>query len=509
MPEIRNLTIQQRVSGRTLVSDLSFTIQAGDRIAIIGEEGNGKSTLLKYLYDPALVAPYADVTGSVRMDGRRAGFLYQELPETEQSKSVCDFLTGRGAFDTAADSELLRRASELGLAPERIYSEQRVSTLSGGEKVKLQLLAVLAGRPDLLMLDEPTNDIDIETLQYLTEFLLHTPLPVLYVSHDETLLEDTATAVIHLEQLHLKTECRSGFYRLPYRVYVESRMSAFQRQEQRARKEAAEYRAKVERYRRLFERVQADQNRISRGDPHGGRLLKKKMHAVKAAGRRLESEEKRLTALPVFEDAIKLAFPPILQPRGKEILRCSLPELSVAGRVLCRNVELVVHGGEHVGIFGKNGVGKTTLLAHIAEELLARSDVRTFYMPQNYAELLPRGCTSVGFLAPDGDKAAVTAARLLLGSAHFTREEMLAPIGALSGGQRAKLCLLRPILSGADVLILDEPTRNFSPLSNPVIRGILRGYGGAILSVSHDRKYLLEVTETLYRQTPKGLRREW
>ena len=227
MPEIRNLTIQHRASGRTLVSDLSFTIQAGDRIAIIGEEGNGKSTLLKYLYDPALVAPYADVTGSVRMDGRRAGFLYQELPETEQSKSVCDFLTGRGAFDTAADSELLRRASELGLAPERIYSEQRVSTLSGGEKVKLQLLAVLAGRPDLLMLDEPTNDIDIETLQYLTEFLLHTPLPVLYVSHDETLLEDTATAVIHLEQLHLKTECRSGFYRLPYRVYVESRMSAF------------------------------------------------------------------------------------------------------------------------------------------------------------------------------------------------------------------------------------------------------------------------------------------
>ena len=193
------------------------------------------------------------------------------------------------------------------------------------------------------------------------------------------------------------------------------------------------------------------------------------MHAVKSVGRRLESEEKRL----------------------------------------CRNVELVVHGGEHVGIFGKNGVGKTTLLAHIAEELLARSDVRTFYMPQNYAELLPRDCTSVGFLAPDGDKAAVTAARLLLGSAHFTREEMLAPIGALSGGQRAKLCLLRPILSGADVLILDEPTRNFSPLSNPVIRGILRGYGGAILSVSHDRKYLLEVTETLYRQTPKGLRREW
>lgn len=194
MPEIRNLTIQHRASGRTLVSDLSFTIQAGDRIAIIGEEGNGKSTLLKYLYDPALVAPYADVTGSVRMDGRRAGFLYQELPETEQSKSVCDFLTGCGAFDTAADSELLRRASELGLAPERIYSEQRVSTLSGGEKVKLQLLAVLAGRPDLLMLDEPTRNFSPLSNPVIRGILRGYGGAILSVSHDRKyLLEVTET----------------------------------------------------------------------------------------------------------------------------------------------------------------------------------------------------------------------------------------------------------------------------------------------------------------------------
>ena len=197
---------------------------------------------------------------------------------------------------------------------------------------------------------------------------------------------------------------------------------------------------------------------------------------------------------------------------GIEKIRLAEAELNriIRGKPeVIHNLLIAFVSGGNILLDDVPGVGKTTLLAHIAEELLARSDVRTFYMPQNYAELLPRDCTSVGFLAPDGDKAAVTAARLLMGSAHFTREEMLAPIGALSGGQRAKLCLLRPILSGADVLILDEPTRNFSPLSNPVIRGILRGYGGAILSVSHDRKYLLEVAETLYRQTPEGLRREW
>ena len=122
------------------------------------------------------------------------------------------------------------------------------------------------------------------------------------------------------------------------------------------------------------------------------------------------------------------------QPRGKEILRLSLDALSAGGRVLCRDLSLTVHGGEHIGIIGSNGVGKTTLLAHIARLLAARPDIRAFYMPQSYAELLPMERNAVEFLAPDGDKERVTAARLHLGSVRFTRDEMLAPIGSLSGG---------------------------------------------------------------------------
>lgn len=509
MADVCHLTIQHRSSGRTLVNDLSFSVQSGDRIAIIGEEGNGKSTLLKYLFDPTLTEPYAEARGSSALGSMRPAFLYQELPEDALRQSVYDYLVSAGAFAVSTDAELMQQAALLGLRPERIYDEQPVGTLSGGEKVKLQLLRVLAAQPGLLLLDEPTNDVDIETLQYLSDFLNTCGLPVIYVSHDETLLEETATAIIHLEQIHLKTVCRSGFYRLPYRAYVDARLSAYARQRQIARKEAAAYRARMERYRQLFERVQSEQAHVSHGDPHGGRLLKKKMHAVKSMGRRFEREKEQLTELPVMEDAMFLSFPPVNQPRGKEILRLSLDALSAGERVLCRDIALTVHGGEHIGIIGSNGVGKTTLLKHIARQLAARTDVSAFYMPQAYAELLPMRQSAVAFLAPDGDKERVTKARLHLGSVRFTREEMLAPIGSLSGGQRAKLCLLRPILSGADVLLLDEPTRNFSPLSNPVIRDILSGFGGAILSVSHDRKYLLEVCETLYRLTPEGLMRQW
>ena len=509
MADVLHLTIQHRSSGRTLVNDLSFSVNPGDRIAIIGEEGNGKSTLLKYLFDPALTEPYAEARGRSGLSSMRPAFLYQELPEAAHRQSIYDYLVSAGAFTAMTDAELMHQAALLGLRPDRIYDAQPVGTLSGGEKVKLQLLRVLAARPGLLLLDEPTNDIDIETLEYLSAFLNTCGLPAIYVSHDETLLEETATAIIHLEQLHLKTVCRSGFYRLPYRAYVDARMSAYARQRQIARKEAAQYRARMERYRQLFERVQAEQARVSRGDPHGGRMLKKKMHAVQSMGRRFAREKEQLTELPVMEDAMFLSFPPVSQPRGKEILRLSLDALSAGGRVLCRDLSLTVHGGEHIGIIGSNGVGKTTLLAHIARLLAARPDIRAFYMPQSYAELLPMERNAVEFLAPDGDKERVTAARLHLGSVRFTRDEMLAPIGSLSGGQRAKLCLLRPILSGADVLLLDEPTRNFSPLSNPVIRDILSDFGGAILSVSHDRKYLLEVCETLYRLTPDGLLRQW
>ena len=139
------------------------------------------------------------------------------------------------------------------------------------------------------------------------------------------------------------------------------------------------------------------------------------------------------------------------------------------------------------------------------EELLSRTDIRACYMPQNYEDLLELDRTPVEFLSVTGDKEETTRIRTYLGSMKYTVDEMNHPMSELSGGQKAKVLLLKMSLSGADVLILDEPTRNFSPLSGPVIRKILRQYQGAILSISHDRKYIEEVCTAVYELTPEGL----
>ena len=140
----------------------------------------------------------------------------------------------------------------------------------------------------------------------------------------------------------------------------------------------------------------------------------------------------------------------------------------------------------------------------LAKELLQRSDLRAAYMPQNYEELLPLEKTPVEFLS-DGSKQSISMMRTYLGSMKFTADEMTHPMRELSGGQKAKIMLLYLDTSGCDVLLLDEPSRNFSPLSNPVIRRMLADYQGAIISVSHDRKYIAEVCDQIYELTAEGL----
>ena len=157
-------------------------------------------------------------------------------------------------------------------------------------------------------------------------------------------------------------------------------------------------------------------------------------------------------------------------------------------------------------IIGKNGIGKTTLIRKIAKSMLERKDLRVEYMPQNYEELLNLDMTPVDFLDSTGDKEERTRIRTYLGSLKYTVDEMEHPIRELSGGQKAKILLLKMSMSGANVLILDEPTRNFSPLSSPVIRGMLREFPGAIISVSHDRKYIDEVCDKVYELTADGMR---
>lgn len=506
MLQVTDLTVRLTNDLRTVVEKLTFALNDGDRIVIIGEEGNGKSTLLKLIYDPTLVESYAEYDGLISRGGTRFGYLAQEFSEPDICAS--EFFERNESFISATPKRLYDVSAALDFPRDYFYEKRPISTFSGGEKVKLALAAILLGEPDALLLDEPSNDVDISTLEWLESYIQSCELPMIFVSHDETLIENTANAVIHIEQLVKKNVPRCTFSRLGYAEYMSRRQSYIDTTTRLAKKEKEEFDKQQEKLRKIMERVHRDQNNVSRQDPHGGRMLKKKMKSVKAQEKRFDKTRDNLTQAPALELPVMPKWEQgISVPNGKTVLDFKLSELCAGGKVLAKGIALKIVGPAHVCIVGKNGTGKTTLLREIARELRGRSDLDVFYMPQDYADEVDLSLTPVGFLAHVGDKAEIGKIRTYLGAMRYTADEMSHTVGDLSGGQKAKLFFIRAILDGANVLILDEPTRNFSPMSNPVIRALLREFGGAIISVSHDRRFISEVCSEVYSLSDGRLER--
>lgn len=203
--DIKKLNVTLNKDSRILVRDFSFTLNPGDKAALIGEEGNGKSTLLKLIYDPELVEGYCTFSGEINRHGAVLGYLEQEMLPNDLKLSIYEYFLKYTTEKSQNPSTVSDVFVKLGLDPGIFYDPQPVGTLSGGEKIKLQLARILLGEPDILLLDEPTNDLDIETVEWMENFIASTTLPVLYISHDETLLENTANVIIHLEQLRKRS----------------------------------------------------------------------------------------------------------------------------------------------------------------------------------------------------------------------------------------------------------------------------------------------------------------
>lgn len=509
MIQVKHLNIVHKKDLRSMLEDFSLVLNDGDKAVIIGEEGNGKSTLLQWIYDPQMIMDYCEADGERIMQGQRLGYLPQELPALDCKKSIYEYFMEEELFLEHTPKELGRMAGEVGLSSDFFYGEQCMETLSGGEKVKAQMLRLLLSDPDILLLDEPSNDIDLETLEWLERFILDWKRIVLYISHDETLIEHTANVIIHIEQIRRKTKSRYTIVHMPYLQYKEHRQQQYEHQEHMAANDRREKKIREEKYQRIYQSVEYALGSISRQNPGKGRLLKKKMHAVKSMGRRFAREDQNMAEMPEEETAIffRIGGEYADIPAGKTVIKYDLEKLYTPDneRLLAENISLLIRGPQKLCIVGMNGAGKTTLLHKIADELLERNDLYAEYMPQDYEELLDLSMTPVDFLDSSGDKQERTKIRTYLGALKYTADEMNHTIGELSGGQKAKILLLKMSLSGANVLILDEPTRNFSPLSGPVIRQILKDFPGAIISISHDRKYIEEVCDRVLELTEHGL----
>jgi len=511
MLDVKNLTIEIIKNNRKLIENLSFSIQNGDKLAIIGEEGNGKSTIVKAIACREKIKDYALVTGNINLNNKSIGFLEQFLDDNWSNQEVYKFFLKENPLDYEDFEKfnqfniIERYLKNFKLDNKLLKLDQNIGSLSGGEKIKLMLIKLLIKNPDILILDEPTNDLDIETLLWLENFINSYKKPIIFISHDEELLEKTANKILHVEQLQKKTKNICTFVSLGYKDYIEKRIKDIDKQNQIAFFEREQDRKQQERWNDIYNKVNHDLNSITRKDPHGGRLLKKKMASVKSQEKRFERERKEFTEFRDSEESIYLNFGDKIMPNSKVVCDVFYDELLVANKVLSKNIALKVVGKEKVVIIGKNGVGKSTFIKKLVGDLSLKNDIKIGYMPQNYQDEFNGYISVLDYLiGKNFSKEELTKIRIYLGAMKFTSEEMSSNLEDLSGGQKAKVFLAKLMAGGLDVLILDEPTRNLSPLSSPVIRKALKEFKGSIISVSHDRKFIKEVGTKILELTSNG-----
>ena len=500
MIRISHLTITQNKDLRDLVSDLNINIQDGEKVAIIGEEGNGKSTLLRTLMGERLTD--FSIRGEIQSDLQSLAYIPQHLPEDLKKKTLHDYFF---LESTDLDYSILYRLSdELHFDSSRFASDQEIGSLSGGEALKIQLIHELAKPFEILFLDEPSNDLDIEMVDWLKKQIQKMRQTVIFISHDEDFLSQTADTIIHLRLIKHRKEAETLVEHLDYDSYSNQRKANFARQSQQAANDQRAYDKTMEKHRRVKQNVETALRATK--DSTAGRLLAKKMKNVLSQEKRYEKAAQSMTQKPLEEEQIQLFFSDI-EPlaASKVLLRMEKETLSVDQRVLAQELQLTVRGQDKIGIIGSNGIGKSTLLAKIHQLLSDKREISLGFMPQDYQETLQLDLSPVEFLSQTGHKEEIQKIQSHLASLNFSYPEMHHQIHSLSGGQQGKLLLLNLVLRKPNFLLLDEPTRNFSPTSQPEIRKLFANYPCGLITVSHDRRFLKEVCRSIYRLTKNGL----
>ena len=508
-------------SGETLFKNISFSIDEKDKIGVIGINGAGKTTLIKMLLEEEEndVDPSTNQRGTISKKGNlRIGYLSQNINLNYENTVFDELMLVFGSvlenykkiqelsfrinlepdnFDKIMEELAVvttRYEQEEGYAIEYKVKQilnglsvqedlwkQKIGDLSGGQKSRVALGKILLEEPELLILDEPTNHLDLVAIEWLEKFLKDYNKAVMVVSHDRYFLDNVVGRIFEIEGHTLKTY-KGNFteYTIQKEVYLSGAMKAFEKEQEKI-KQMEEY---IRRYKAGIKSKQA----------RGRESLLNRMEKMEN---------------PVVNvRKMKLKFD-IDRPSVDRVLKIQNLSKSYDGKKIFQNLNLEIFRGERVGIIGKNGVGKSTLLKIINGTEKADSGVVTIgekvtigYYDQNHKGLDEKASILNEFMFnyPMSEEDV----RRLAGGFLFPEEDVFKIIGSLSGGEKARVTLMKLILKKANFLVLDEPTNHLDIYSREVLEEALEDYQGTILIVSHDRYFLEGIVNTIYEITENG-----
>lgn len=512
MVSIDNLSVE--FSAIPLFEDVSFVINDRDRIALVGKNGAGKSTMLKILcgiqhatsgtvsvpnditigYLPQVMKLQDDTT--VAEEAYKA---FSDIADIEAKVNRLEKALGERTdydsdeymllvdkFTAAHDRYMMMGADNkeaemertlVGLGFARSDFNRPTCEFSGGWRMRIELAKILLRKPDVLLLDEPTNHLDIESIQWLEQFLIQSAKAVVLVSHDRAFINNVTNRTLEIS-------CRKVIdYKVKYDEYVKLRV---ERREQQMRayenqqKEIADTKAFIERFRYQATKAVQVQQRI--------RQLEKIVP--------VEIDE-------IDTSALRLKFPPCLRSGDYPII-CEDVEKSYGEHNVFHDVNFIIKRGEKVAFVGKNGEGKSTLIKCIMNEipyngkLKLGHNVQVGYFAQNQAQLLDERLTVFQTI----DNVATGDVRLrindILGAFMFGGEASEKSVKVLSGGERSRLAMIKLLLEPVNLLILDEPTNHLDMQSKDVLKEAIRTFDGTAIIVSHDREFLDGLVDKVY-----------
>ena len=512
MLSIEGLKVEFAV--KPLFHNVSFVVNDRDRIALVGKNGAGKSTMLKILcglqrptagvvavpndttigYLPQVMKLSDDTT--VKEETRKA--FADATKMKEKLERMQQEMAERTDYESASYTELVEKFTQeherfmllggenyeaeiertlTGLGFERTDFDRPTSEFSGGWRMRIELAKILLRRPDVLLLDEPTNHLDIESIQWLEQFLAQSAKAVVLVSHDRAFINNVTNRTLEI------TCGRVEDYKVKYDEYLvlrkerrEQQMRAYENQQ----KEIADIKAFIDRFRYQATKAVQVQQRI------------KQLEKIVP----IEVDE-------VDNSAMRLKFPPCLRSGDYPVI-CDNVRKEYPPRLVFDKVDMTIKRGEKVAFVGKNGEGKSTLVKCIMGEipfdgnLKIGHNVQIGYFAQNQAQLLDENLTIFETI----DQVAKGDMRLkindLLGAFMFGGETSEKKVKVLSGGERSRLAMIKLLLEPVNLLILDEPTNHLDITSKEVLKEAIKAFDGTAIIVSHDREFLDGLVSKVY-----------